>query len=388
MWFFGRSVWSCLAVADETAWEGIVQQGAARVTAMSTDIRATLMDVMRVIERAGLGVALIVDERGRLLDTVTDGDVRRGFLNGLNSATKVAELINAKRASGAVGPITAPDGTDGKMLLELMRRHRIRQLPIVDRLGAVVDVVPIEDLFPANVLPVQAVVMAGGEGKRLRPLTNDLPKPMLRVGDRPIMERLVEQLRTAGIRRLSITTHYKPEAITAHFGDGTFFGVDISYVNEREPLGTAGSLGLLNPGSEPILVLNGDIIANVDFRAMLTFHQTHAAAMTIGTCVTEVEIPFGVVKAKGAVIKTFTEKPTITVQANAGVYLLEPRVLELLRDDVRCDMPELIGRLIAAGEPVAAYELTGPWLDVGRPSDYERAGIDYGQSGSPVTQTE
>lgn len=359
-----------------------VDRNAGRIAALRTDMSATLMDVMGVIDRAGLGVALVIDGQGRLLDTVTDGDVRRGFLGGLNGTTTVAQLITAKRSAGAVGPITAADGTAAAILLRLMQRHRIRHLPILHRSGTVVDVVLIEDLFPADVLPVQAVVMAGGEGKRLRPLTNDLPKPMLRVGDRPIMERLVEQLRTAGIRRLSITTHYKADAITAHFGDGTFFGIDISYVNEREPLGTAGSLGLLNPGTEPILVLNGDIIANVDFRAMLAFHQAHAAAMTIATRVTEVEIPFGVVKTQDFALTAFTEKPKIAVLANAGIYLLEPHVLGMLRGGVRCDMPELISRLLGASEPVAAYEVSGPWLDVGRPSDYERAGTEFGRSAS------
>jgi dTDP-glucose pyrophosphorylase len=353
------------------------------VSVLKTLTSATLLDVMRVIDNAGLGVALVLDEQEQLIDTVTDGDVRRGFLGGLNGKTTVAELISAKLANGAGGPITARVDADGPTLLRLMQRHRIRQLPILDPQGTVVDVVLVEELFPAEVLPVQAVVMAGGEGRRLRPLTNDMPKPMLRVGDRPIMERLVEQLRAAGIRRLSITTHYKADAITSHFGDGTFFGIEISYVNEREPLGTAGSLGLLNAGTEPILVLNGDIIANVDFREMLTFHQEHSAAATIATRLTEVEIPFGVVDSQGFAVVALTEKPKTIVRANAGIYLLEPRVLGMLRGGIRSDMPELIGRLLAAGETVAAYELTGLWLDVGRPSDYERAGIELGRRDLP-----
>ncbi len=163
-----------------------------------------------------------------------------------------------------------------------MRERGVRHVPLVDAEGVVVDLALLDDLSVPEELPLQAVIMAGGFGRRLHPLTEDVPKPMLKVGDRPLMQRIIEQLRDAGIRRVDVTTHYLAEKITSYFGDGHAFGVELHYVSEDKPLGTAGALGVMEPPTRPFVVINGDILTRVDFRAMLAFHQEHRADLTVG----------------------------------------------------------------------------------------------------------
>jgi len=222
-----------------------------------------------------------------------------------------------------------------------------------------------------------AVVMAGGLGTRLLPLTSDIPKPMLPVGDRPLLERTIEKLRDAGIRHVNVTTHYLPEKITSHFGNGQAYGVEIAYVTEDRPLGTAGGIGLLPEQHEPLLVVNGDILCTVDFRDFVAYHRKNRADITVCVRKHDVKIPYGVVECDGPRLLRLKEKPAVSVLVNAGIYLLEPSVRLFIRPGERLDMTDLIGRLLAHERPIATYPIVGYWLDVGQHDDYRKAQTDF-----------
>ena len=223
--------------------------------------------------------------------------------------------------------------------------------------------------------------MAGGSGTRLRPLTEDLPKPMLPVGDRPLMEVIIDQLRQSGIGRVNITTHYLPEKITDYFGNGENFGVELNYVSEDRPLGTAGSLGLIDWPRETLLVINGDILTKVNFRAMLDYHQEHRADITVGVRKYDIQVPYGVVECEDQRVCRLREKPNLSFFVNAGIYMLEPSVNEHIPNGQHYDMTDLIERLIHKGRSVVSFPIVEYWLDIGEPSDYERAQKDMKNGG-------
>lgn len=341
-------------------------------------------DIRRCIQalnQGEKGIVLVVDQQGRLQGTVTDGDVRRGILAGLTLEAPVQKLLAAKAKSSYAQPVTAPLGSERGLLLRLMRQHSIRQVPLVDDRGRVADLVAMADLMPDSEAPVQAVIMAGGFGKRLRPMTQDLPKPMLPVGGRPLMEHIVEQLKDAGVRRVHVTTHYLPEKIQDHFGDGSQFGVDLSYLCEETPLGTAGSLGLMPPPQDTILVINGDILTRVDFSAMLAFHREQEALITVGVRKLDLAVPYGVVEGEGGFVTRLEEKPTLSLFVNAGVYLLEPQAFEYLHRGQPLDMTDLIQLGLAEGERVASFPIIEYWLDIGNPADYKKAQDEFAPAG-------
>ena len=236
------------------------------------DSERSIREAVEQIDRTRLGIVLVVDQQKKLLGTMTDGDVRRATLTTLDFREPVRTLLDRKASSIYAKPITARQGQEPSVYTNLLKRHRINHLPIVDEMDRVVGLVTSNELLSHEPLPLHAVVMAGGIGKRLHPLTEETPKPMLPVGDKPILEIIIRQLEKAGIRQVKITTHHKSEKITEHFQDGKAFGVELSYVAEDFPLGTVGGLGLLEVPKEPTLVMNGDILTQVDFRAMLSYH--------------------------------------------------------------------------------------------------------------------
>ena len=337
----------------------------------------SLRRAMECINSSACGLALIVEADGRLIRTLTDGDIRRAVLAGIPFDASVGDLIGRKDIVPWVLPFTARVGTKRSELLLMMKERSIHHVPLLDDAGRVVDVCLMDNLLEDCVLPLQAVVMAGGFGKRLHPLTNEVPKPMLPVGDKPILEHIMGQLQASGIHKVKLTTHFKPEAISSHFGDGSGFGVDISYVNEDEPLGTAGALGLVETSEhEPVLLMNGDILTRVDFRAMLEFHREQKAELTVGVRQFDLRVPYGVVKCEGARVQGVEEKPTLNFLVNAGIYLIEPSAQRLIPAGRRFDMTDLIAELSARGRPVVAFPIVEYWLDIGRPEDYLRAQQD------------
>jgi NDP-sugar pyrophosphorylase family protein len=261
-------------------------------------------------------------------------------------------------------------------LLALMRRHGVRHIPLLDARQRVAGLVLLEELVPEDRLCLQAVIMAGGKGTRLRPLTDNVPKPMLPIGNRPLLEHTIERLREAGVSRIHIATHYRPEKITEHFGDGRRFGVDVRYVTEPAALGTAGALGLLEGTDEPLLVINGDILTNLNIKAMLSFHIEHGADLTIAARPYGVQVPYGVIQCDGWSVRAIEEKPAYQFFVNAGVYLIQPGSLCHVPSGRVFDMTNLIERLLVEGRNVVGFPVHEYWLDIGRPPDYERAQLD------------
>lgn len=348
----------------------------------------SLRAVMSHIDRGTLGIALVVGADGRLVTTVTDGDVRRAILAGLTLDAPAESLVERKADSPYPHPITAPVGTDRQALVALLQRHSIRHLPILDTGGRPVDLVTAEALLPEDVVPLKAVVMAGGMGTRLRPLTDDVPKPMLPVGGRPLLEVILEQLQGSGIHEVSISTHYKSDVITDHFGDGREFGVRLNYLNEDRPMGTAGALALLPEPSEPLLVVNGDILTQLDYRSMLAFHREHNAELTVAVRQFDLEVPYGVLETEGFAVRTIREKPTYSFFVNAGIYLLEASAHRRIPRGRRFDMTDLIELLVGEGRTVVSFPVVEYWLDVGQPSDYDRAQRDFDNGGFDWTGEE
>lgn len=276
----------------------------------------SIAEAMSQLDMAGTGGLVLCREDRRVAGLLTDGDIRRAILHRVSLADPCGSIAT-------VDPVLAQAPIEPAEALRQMLEHDINHLPIVDDAGVLVDFllrknlvveVPGEDL--------SAVVMAGGFGKRLLPLTETVPKPMLPVGERPLLERTIDQLRGAGIREVHLTTHYLPESITGHFGDGAAFGVRMSYATEDEPMGTAGGLRLIPRPNGPFLVINGDILTRVSYQEMLRFHRKHGAAMTVGIRAHEVEVPFGVVESDDVRVVNLTEKPRIRLLVNAGIYLL------------------------------------------------------------------
>lgn len=337
---------------------------------------SSIRDAVVRIDRSAVGLALVVDGERRLLGTITDGDVRRALLLGIDFEQSVQVLLDRKPDPAPRVPTSAPVDSTQAELLALMRQHGLRHIPLVDGNRRVTGVALLSDFIEHFEPPMRALVMAGGFGTRLRPLTDDTPKPMLPMGDRPLLEVIVRQLQQAGIHHVNISTHYKAEHIERHFGDGHLFDVAIQYVNEDQPLGTAGALGLLVQSNEPLLVVNGDILTQINIAAMLDFHRTNGADLTIAVRPFEIQVPYGVVDTDGLTVKGIDEKPIIRNFVSAGIYLLNGDVCRFVPAGERYDMTQLIGRAIAEGLRVISFPLREYWLDIGQSDDYARAVAD------------
>ena len=352
------------------------QESLARMFIKTTD---TIKSAMQSIDRGGLGLALVIDDNRSLIGTVSDGEIRRAMLDSINLDSQVTVLFERKINTQYNRPITALLGTTHQALLELMHEYKLREIPVLDEQGRVVDLVVMDELIPPVSSPMQATIMAGGLGTRLRPLTEELPKPMLPVGGKPLLEVLLEQLREAGIEHVNVSTHYRPEKITNHFGNGDAFGVHLNYVNEEQPLGTGGALGLMPRPTGTMLVINGDVLTQVNFRSMLAFHKENQADMTMAVRHYEFVVPFGVVDSDGVSVKGLEEKPRKSFFVNAGIYLLEPAVYEYIPHGSHFNMTELVQWLLDAGLNVVNFPVLEYWLDIGQHDDYIQAQQDVAQ---------
>ena len=336
-----------------------------------------LREVMTCIDKNVKGIALVVDKESHLITTITDGDIRRAILAGIDLDSPVSALVERKKDTLYPKPLTARLNTHRSTLIQMMKKHSVRHIPLLDDEGCVAGLVTADEMVPQEAAVLEAVIMAGGFGTRLRPLTEDLPKPMLPVGDRPLLELIIEQLREAGIHQVNITTHYKEEKIEEYFGDGRQFGVALNYVKEGEPLGTAGALGLMKAPQEPFLVINGDILTAVNFRAMLAYHRELDADLTVAVRRYELNVPYGVIESDGSHVRRFSEKPTYSFFVNAGIYLLQPSVYQYMPNKPRFDMTDLIESLLGAARSVVSFPIVEYWLDIGKHADYQKAREDY-----------
>jgi dTDP-glucose pyrophosphorylase len=336
---------------------------------------ASIRDVLELITRSGKQVALVVDRDSRLVGLVTDGDLRKAILRGVALEAKVEEAMNRNPVVGAPGLSTAE-------LIALMRSRSIRHLPVVDARRTVMDLLILDRLLvPPPPLRNRAVIMAGGEGKRLRPLTDSTPKPLLQVGGKPLLEILIERLHQSGIVEIVIALHHKSQVIREQLGDGTRLGVRIECAEEPVPLGTMGALTLIRDRLDfPFFVVNGDILTKCDFRAMLDFHTSQpGVAMTVGVSLHQVEIPYGEFTLKGSRVTKVDEKPRKEFPVNAGIYILDPSVVDAIPSGQYFDATDLIRLLLERDRTVAAYPIREYWLDVGRQRDLEKANRDVAE---------
>ncbi len=334
---------------------------------ISPDI--SISDAISCLDQAGTGALLLCSGEGKLVGILTDGDIRRAILKGLSFQQSCTTIANRD-------PITAKYPTLAEDILDIMDQHDISHLPVVDQKGTIKEFYLRRDLVNPGQMGLSAVVMAGGFGKRLLPLTKQVPKPMLPVGDKPLLELTIEQLRCSGIKDMSLTTHYLPENIVEHFGNGDAYGVRLSYAKEDHPMGTAGGLKLLKRPDSPFLVINGDILTGVSFQEMFRYHRKNNAEITVGVRKYEIQVPFGVVECDDARITGLKEKPSLAFFINAGIYILDPKAWHSIPDGQRFDMTDLIQKLLDEGRTVVSFPIIEYWLDVGRHDDYLKAQDD------------
>ncbi len=333
---------------------------------------APLVAAVRVIEASRRRIAVVVSADNTLLGTLTDGDVRRCLLAGGALETPVSQAMNS-------APLRAPFGSPEGYLLDLMRRGNILAVPLVDDQQRFVDLVHLTDLSPTEGTGTAegfafAVIMAGGEGVRLRPITQNIPKPMVEIGGVPLLERQVKRLAKAGVERVYLSVNYLSHLIEEHFGDGTAFGLDIRYLREDRKLGTAGALSLLpERPSDPILVMNGDILTDSDFGSLHAFHRSHDAQITVAAMDYRINIPYGVIRSEGPRVLGLLEKPAQRFLCNAGIYALSPDALDLLPPSGSTNMTDLIETGLGKGRHVAVFPLHEYWSDIGTPADLEQA---------------
>lgn len=338
---------------------------------ISPDIN--LKQAIEAIDRAGVRIVLVIDDQQRLLGTLTDGDVRRALLRHLPMTISVREVMNDS-------PQTAGYNWSKERMLSVMEEHQLLQLPIIDNNRHIIGLENLHDLLSKRIYDNPVFLMAGGFGTRLRPLTKDCPKPLLKVGDKPILELILESFIKAGFHQFFISTHYMPEMIRNYFGDGSQWGVNIQYVYEETPLGTGGALGLL-PQDDinlPMFLMNGDLLTTLDFESLLRFHQEHDSTATMCVRKYEYQIPYGVIESEGHYIRSMVEKPTHHFFINAGIYLLSPNLVKSVKPGTCIDMPTLLERAIADSQNVTMFPLHEYWLDIGRMEDFERAQAEIG----------
>lgn len=330
-------------------------------------------DALQVLDQGGLRIALVADDKGFLKGVVTDGDIRRALLRRADFHAPVTSIMNPT-------PTVAWLGTPRNALKSMMEQRSMLHIPLLDDAGRLAGLETLSNLMQAGRKDNWVFLMAGGLGSRLRPLTDDCPKPMLPVAGKPILETILENFVAAGFHRFYISVHYLAEQIKKHFGDGSRWGVTIHYIEEETPLGTGGALALLpDIADKPVLMMNGDVLTRLDFNALLDFHESQNAALTLCVREYEMRVPFGVVAGQDTVVRGIEEKPYHKFFVNAGVYVVSPQVVAQTQPPHRLDMPDLINDLLASERKVSMFPVHEYWLDVGRPDDFNRAQSEYRQ---------
>jgi dTDP-glucose pyrophosphorylase len=328
---------------------------------------ATLYQAIGCLDDSSLQIAVIVAEDGSLLGTLTDGDIRRGLLRGLEMSSTVESIIHRD-------PLVVPPQWGRDTVLQLMQANKVHQLPVIDENRFVVGLHLWDELLAPSKRPNMMVIMAGGRGTRLGHYTENCPKPMLPIGGKPMLEHIIERAKAEGLEHFVLAIHYLGQMIVDHFGDGKKLRVKIEYLREDAPLGTAGALGLLQTHpTEPFLVTNGDVLTDIRYGELIDFHIRHNASATMAVRLHEWQHPFGVVKTNGVDIIGFEEKPVARSHINAGIYVFEPGVLDSIGSNEHCDMPTLFSRVQDMPARTIVYPMHEPWLDVGRPADLEKA---------------
>lgn len=332
----------------------------------------SIKDAIRVLDKSAKQIVLVVGENNLLVGTITDGDIRRGILKGLSLDETVRQIMNPE-------PTVAKVDDGREAILSMMKRKGLHQIPLVDEARCVVGLETLDELIQSRKKENVVVLMAGGLGSRLRPLTDGIPKPMLKVGSKPLLETILENFVEYGFNRFYISVNYMADVVKSYFGDGSRWGIDIRYLHEDQRLGTAGALSLLPEKlTTPVFVMNGDLLTKVNFSQLLDFHSSHRAQATMCVREYDFQVPYGVVKMDDHRITGIDEKPVQRFFVNAGIYVLEPKALELITPGTYFDMPTLFEKLIELKHETTAFPIREYWLDIGHLADYDRANVEFG----------
>ncbi|WP_444641662.1 nucleotidyltransferase family protein [Caproiciproducens sp. R1] len=329
-----------------------------------------IQKAIEIIDASSQQIAVVTDRDGKLLGTVTDGDVRRGILKGIPLSCPVEDIMNPH-------PVTIPEMKDQTSILNILKVNKLRHLPVVDGTGRVTGVEWIDDLIQLSRNDNWVVIMAGGEGKRLSPLTDGCPKPMLKIGGKPVLETILNQFIKQGFYQFCFSVNYLSEQIRDYFGDGSKWGAEIRYIMEKDVMGTAGSLSLFPVKTDrPVIVINGDILTKLSFEQLLNFHLSRQARATVAVTTYDFQVPYGVVKVNKDTLIGFDEKPVYASFINAGIYVLNPDVLSDIPNSY-FDMNRLLENMLKNKEPVCIFPIREYWIDIGKPEDYHQASLDF-----------
>lgn len=331
---------------------------------------ATIKQALKIISDGGLKIAIVVDENDKLLGTLSDGDIRRGLLKGLNVNSSIKSII-------FTDPVVTTKKESKDKLLKKAISKKVYQIPVVDKNKKVVGMHILDGPIISKSKPNLVVIMAGGKGKRLRPLTNNTPKPMLKIGKKPILQTIIEKFKENKFKKFLICVNFNSKIIKNYFGNGKRFGVEISYIEEKKRMGTAGALSLLKKKpKKPFFVINGDILINLDFQKMLDFHNQHNSKATMGIKEYIIQSPYGEIKLINENITSIKEKPKHKFFVNAGVYILDPKCIDVIPKK-SYDMHQVFKKIIATKKKTISFPLEEYWLDIGRPNDFDKASIEY-----------
>lgn len=331
---------------------------------------AKIKKALQVISKGGIQIAFVVDKKDKLIGTLTDGDIRKGFLNGLNINSSIKSII-------CDNPKVGKKYYSKERLVKIALSNKLNQIPIVDTKGKVLKVFLLNETIKLKKKINKVVIMAGGEGKRLRPYTKSTPKPMLKVGGTPILETIIKKFKDNNFLDITISVNYKSSVIKKYFGDGSKLGVKITYIEETKKMGTVGSLSLIkDKPKEPFFVMNGDLLTNINFDKMLNFHNKHNALATMSIKKKVMRSSYGEVVLNKEKIKSIEEKPTHNFFINAGIYVLDPKCIDYIPKK-NFDMISLFKKLISINKKTISFPLIEYWIDVGGLSDFKKANNDF-----------
>jgi dTDP-glucose pyrophosphorylase/predicted transcriptional regulator len=330
----------------------------------------SIRETLKIIDADAFHIALVINNKDELIGTVTDGDIRRGILKGIGLDEEVAKVMNSK-------PIMTNIGTSSKECEAIMAKYKINHLPVLNDKKQVVDIA-VRGKNESKLRDNWVIIMAGGLGTRLYPLTKDCPKPLLKVGDKPLLETIILNLKSFGFHKFYLSVNYKSDMIKEYFEDGSRLGVTIQYLKETQRLGTAGALSLLpETPKEPILIMNGDILTKMDFERLLDYHLKNQASATMCVREYDIQVPYGVCQIEKNQLQAIEEKPIHRYFISAGINILSPSVMHLIPKDSFFDMPTLFEKILEENKQVFIFPVREYWLDIGHMHDYERANSEF-----------
>lgn len=331
---------------------------------------ASLRDALNIIDAGGMHIAIVTDDCDRIIGLVSDGDIRRALIGNKSLDDSVVDILNKQ-------PITVKENDPAADILAKAKKYRLSQLPVVDNENKLLDVIDITSLVTPLSKSNPVVLMVGGLGTRLRPLTDKMPKPLLKVGDKPILHTIIKQFRLYGFKNIILCVNYRAEMIREYFGNGSKFGVNIEYVYEDKRMGTAGALSLIKGIEKPFFVMNGDLLTNINFEYLYKYHLSTNAEATMCVREYEYQVPYGVIEMKGNNILKITEKPIQSFYVSAGIYMLDPSVLQHIPEDKFYDMPTLFDDIMQNSGRAVSYPIKEYWMDIGQINEYKKANEEY-----------